>query len=171
MIKEHLMKLQEAFKFKEYKYTSRDVALYNEAIKCIDSFAAYYINEWLLNLGVIINDLLKNMDLYVEFHVDKDFMKIKNGEKELKFEQLSGGQRCFLSSVFKIAILLHNGENDGIIIADEGLGAIDSINLKKFIEILKTLPFQVNLIYHGSPELEEINKINIIRENGVSRIC
>jgi len=165
-----IMKLQEAFKFKEYKYTAKDVELYNEAVKCIDNFAAHYINEWLLNLGVIINDLLKNMDLYVEFHIDKDFMKIKNGEKELKFEQLSGGQKCFLSAIFKLAILLHQGENEGIILCDEGLSSMDVVNFKKFIEICKNLPFQFNIIFHGSPELEEINKINIIRENGVSRI-
>jgi hypothetical protein len=166
----YIMKLKEAFKFKEYKYTAKDVELYNEAVKTIDCFAAHYINEWLLNLGVIINDLLKNMDLYVEFHIDKDFMKIKNGEKELKFEQLSGGQKCFLSAIFKIAILLHSGESAGIILCDEGLGSMDAVNFKKFIEICKNLTFQFNIIYHNCPDLEEINKIDIERINGISNV-
>jgi hypothetical protein len=168
--RECLMKLKEAFKFKDYKYTRQDVLLYDESIKVLDSFAGYYINEWLKQLAVIINDLLKDVNMQVEFNAEKDFIKIKNGENELKYEQLSSGQKCFLSSVFKLAILLHKGENDGIIIADEGLGNMDAVNFLKFIEICKTLPYQYFIIYQNLPELEEVNKINIVRENGTSKI-
>lgn len=167
---EYLMKLKEAFKFIDYKYTSKDVLLYDESIKTLDAFAGHYINEWLKQLAVIINDLLKNINMQVEFNAERDFIKIKNGENELKFEQLSSGQKTFLSSVFKLAILLHNGENEGIIIADEGLGNLDAVNFIKFIDICKTLPFQLLVIYQNLPELEDINKINIVRQNGESKI-
>ena len=108
--------------------------------------------------------------MQVEFDPEKEFVKIKNGENELKYEQLSSGQKCFLSSVFKLAILLHKGENEGIIIADEGLGNMDSVNFLKFIEICKTLPFQYFIIYQNLPEIEDVNKIDIIRQNGESKI-
>jgi hypothetical protein len=170
LTQEYLMKLKEAFKFKEYKYTTKDVEIYTEAIKILDNFAGYYINEWLNQLSVIINDLLKNVDLSVTITEDKDFMKIKNGDSELKYEMLSSGQKCFLSAIFKIAILLHKGEGAGIILADEGLGNMDAINFKKFIEICKNLPYQFLIIYQNLPEIEGINKINTIRENGVSII-
>jgi DNA repair exonuclease SbcCD ATPase subunit len=168
--RECLLKLKEAFKFKDYKYTAKDVLLYAEAIKVLDSFSGYYINEWLKQLAIIINDLLKNVNMQVEFNPEKDFIKIKNGENELKYEQLSSGQKCFLSSVFKLAILLHKGENQGIIIADEGLGAMDTVNFLKFIEICKTLPYQYFIIYQNLPELEGINRIDIVRQNGESKI-
>jgi len=167
---EYLMKLKEAFKFKDYKYTPKDVELYTEAIKILDNFAGYYINDWLSQLSVIINDLLRNVDISVTITADKDFMKIKNGDSELKYEMLSSGQKCFLSSIFKIAILLHKGETSGIILADEGLGNMDAVNFKKFIEICRNLPYQFLIIYQNLPEIEGINKINIIRENGVSKI-
>jgi hypothetical protein len=171
LTRQYLMKLQEAFKFKDYKYTLKDVELYTEAIKILDNFAGYYINDWLSELSVIINDLLKNVDLSVTITEDKDFMKIKNGNNEIKFEMLSGGQKCFLSSIFKIAILLHKGESSGIILADEGLEKMDFINFKKFIEICKTLPFQYFVVYHGlKSKIEDINYINTVRENGVSTI-
>ena len=169
--RECLLKLKEAFKFKDYKYTAKDVLLYSESVKILDSFAGYFINQWLKQLAVIINDLLKDVSMQVEFNPEKEFIKIKNGENELKYEQLSSGQKCFLSSVFKLAILLHKGENEGIIIADEGLGNMDEINFLKFVEICKTLPFQFFIIFHGlKTEIEDVNKINITRQNGESKI-
>jgi hypothetical protein len=168
--RECLLKLKEAFKFKDYKYTAKDVLMYSESIKILDSFAGYFINQWLKQLAVIINDLLKDVSMQVEFNPEKEFIKIKNGENELKYEQLSSGQKCFLSSVFKLAILLHKGENEGIIIADEGLGNMDAVNFLKFIEICKSLPFQYFIIYQNLPEIEDVNKIDIVRENGESKI-
>jgi hypothetical protein len=168
---EYLLKLKEAFKFEEYKYTEKDVLLYNESIKVLDDFAGYYINEWLAQLSVIINDLLKNVNMKVEFNPDKEFIKIKNGDSELKYEQLSSGQKTFLSAIFKLAILLHRGENEGIIICDEGLGNLDSINLNKFVEVCQSLPFQVFLIYQNvSRELEHVKYIEIIRKDGISNV-
>ena len=169
--RECLLKLKEAFKFKDYKYTAKDVLMYSESVKILDSFAGYFINQWLKQLAVIINSLLKNVSMQVEFNAEKDFIRIKNGENELKFEQLSSGQKTFLSSIFKIAILLHRGENEGVIICDEGLSAMDEINFLKFVEICKTLPFQFFIIFHGlKTEIEDIKKIKIVRESGLSKI-
>jgi len=164
------MKLKEAFKFKAYKYTAKDIMLYNEAIKVLDSFAGYYINDWLAQLSLIINDLLKEVNLFVTITQTKDFMKIKNGDNELKYSQLSSGQKCFLSAIFKLSILLHKGETSGIIIADEGLNSMDEVNFKKFIQICKTLPFQFFVVYQDSPDIDDINRIKVIRENGESKI-
>ena len=164
-----LMKLQEAFKFKEYKYTAKDVMLYAESIKILDAFSGYYINEWLGQLSLIINDLLQTVNMKVEFNPEKDFIKITNENNELKYEQLSSGQKTFLSAIFKLAILIHKGENSGIIVADEGLSSLDNVNVKKLIEIVKTLNFQFILIHHGlSCEDKDINFINIQRKNGIS---
>jgi DNA repair exonuclease SbcCD ATPase subunit len=167
-VKNLIMKLEEAFKFKEYKFTLKDVTLYTEAIKTLDSFAGYYIETWLKQLELIINDLLATVNLSVSFSAEKDFIRIKDGENELKFEQLSSGQKTFLSSVFKLSILIHRGETSGIILCDEGLGNLDQINLKKFIEVCKQTNFQFVLIYQNIPELEDVKKIEVIREKGVS---
>ncbi len=168
---EYFLKLKEAFKFIDYKYTPKDVMLYTEAIKVLDSFAGYYINEWLTQLSIIMNDLLKNVNMKVQFSAEKDFIKIKNGDNELKYEMLSSGQKTFLSSVFKLSILLHRGENSGLIICDEGLSSMDEINFLKFMEICKTLPYQYVIIFHGlKTEIEDINKIEVVRQNGESKI-
>ena len=170
-IQDHLMKLKEAFKFQSYKYTQSDVELYKEAIKTLDNFAGYYINEWLSNLSIIINDLLKDMNLVVEFSSDKEFITIKNGTSELKFDMLSSGQKIFLNSVFKIAILLQKGESSGIIMCDEGMSSLDKINLEKFIDILRDLQFQCILIYQNiNQDIKDIHYINVERKDGVSQI-
>jgi hypothetical protein len=168
---EYLLKLREAFKFSEYKYTAKDVLLYTEGIKTLDNFSAFYITEWLSNLSIIINNLLKGLNLSVEFSVEKDFIKLKNNGKELSYNQISGGQKKFLGVIFKIGILLQEGINSGVLLFDEGLGEIDVVNLYKLIEILKTLSFQSVIIYQNCPkEIKDVNYINIVRQNGESKI-
>jgi len=165
----YLMKLKEASKFQEYKYTKEDIQLYADAIKALDAFSATYIQEWLTNLSVILNDLLKDLNISVEFSADKSFMKVNNNGQELKYEQLSSGQRVFLNSVFKLAILLNNGTNSGLILIDEGVNNMDSVNMGKFLEILKNLRYQVCLIYQNiDMEIDEVNYIKVERKNGES---
>jgi len=171
--REYIIKLKESFKFKDYKYTLKDVQLYTDTIKVLDAFSAIYIQEWLNNLTLILNDLLKDLNISVEFSVDKSFMKVNNNGQELKYEQLSGGQRAFLNSVFKLAILLNNGINEGLILIDEGFERMDLINLKRFIEIVQNLNFQIIIIYQNLRFLEEIKNINYIeteRKNDESKI-
>jgi hypothetical protein len=169
--KEYLMKLKEAQKFAAYKYTKEDVQLYADSIKILDSFSSYYITEWLSNLEIIINDLLKGLNLSVEFSVEKDFIKINNAGQELIYSQLSSGQKKFLGTIFKIGILLQEGINNGLLLFDEGLGDIDLINFYKLIDILKGLNFQCVIIYQNvDKSIQDVNFINVERKNGESKI-
>lgn len=168
-IKELLLKLSEVSKFSEYKYTKEDVLLYQEAIKIVDTFSGVYIQKWLSNLEIIVNNLLKKVALELKFTNDKDFLKIYDEQKEMTYNKLSGGQKTFLSAIFKLAILLQNGLS-GIILIDEGIGEIDLINLHKFIDICRDLPFQIILIYQNVDNIENVNIIQIERQKGVSYV-
>ena len=169
--KEYLMKLKEAQKFAAYKYTKEDVQLYADSVKILDSFSSYYIMEWLSNLEIIINDLLKGLSLSVEFSAEKDFIKIINNGEELNYSQLSSGQKKFLGTIFKIGILLQEGIHEGVLLFDEGLGDIDSVNFYKLIEILKGLNFQCVIIYQNvNKEIVDVNYINVERKEGTSTI-
>jgi len=169
--KEFMMKLKEAQKFSAYKYTIKDVQLYADSIKVLDSFSGYYITQWLETLAIIINDLLKPLNISIEFTSDRDFLSVNNAGQILKYEMLSSGQKKFLGTIFKIGILLQEGINEGILIFDEGLGDIDAINLTKLIDILKSLNFQTLLIYQNiDKSITDVNYINIERKNNESRI-
>lgn len=168
--KSYIMKLKEAFKFSEYKYTIKDVELYTSAIKVIDDFSGWYIQRWLDNLAIVINDLLKDINLKVIFSADKQFLTIIENERELDYNDLSSGQQIFLSVIFKLAILLHNGITNGIVIIDEGINELKLNNLHKLIEILKNLPFQIFLIYQNiSEDISEVNYIKVERRNNESK--
>jgi DNA repair exonuclease SbcCD ATPase subunit len=166
---ERITRLKEAFKFKDYKYTAKDVTIYAEAIKLLDTFAGVYINEWLKSLEVIINHLLAKVNLSIEFSPDKDFLKVMDNGQVLNYSQLSSGQKTFLSAIFKVAILLQKGLT-GIIVADEGMGALDLINLKNLIEIVKDLNFQWVIVYQNINKDFDANFINIERKDGKSTI-
>lgn len=161
-----IMKFKEAFKFSQYKYTKKDVLMYSEAIKILDEFSGYYINEWLENLAIIINDLLKNVNLKISFTPDKEFLTVTNGLHQFKYAQLSDGQQIFLNAIFKLAILLQNGKHEGTILADEGLGNLDTINLNKFIDICRNLRFTIFLVYQNINDIQNVKIISLKRENG-----
>ena len=168
--KEYIMKLKEAFKFIEYKYTLKDVELYTSAIKILDEFAGWYIQRWLDNLAIIINDLLRQVNLEVKFSADKQFITIIDEKAEFKYNLLSSGQKVFLNAVFKLAILLNKGNTDGIILIDEGINNLDLTNLHKFLTIIKGLPMQFFLIYQNLDEISDVNLIEIERNNNLSKI-
>jgi len=168
--KDCIMKLKEAFKFSDYKYTKEDIRLYADSIKTLDAFSGYYIQEWMNNLSFIINDLLKDLNLSIELTDEKEFLKIKDGEEELTYADLSDGQRIFFSGIFKLAILLKKGESDGIIIMDDGLGCLDKINFKNLIDICQNLPFQLFAVFQDLPIIENVNEFIIERKNGESKI-
>lgn len=169
-LKERIIKLTEAFKFLEYKYNESDIQLYTDSIKTLDQFSGYYIQEWLNNLTIIINDLLKNVNQSIELTDSKEFIKMKDNGQELYYSDLSSGQQIFLSAVFKLAILLQKGESNKIIIADDGMGTLDEINFKNFIEICKNIPMQFFLVFQDVPDIEGINYIKIERKNNESKI-
>lgn len=165
-----LMKLNESFKFSDYKYTKTDVLLYDEARKTFDDFAAAYIEKWLERLTVIINNLLDKVNIKAKFTNGKNFIEIEENKRQLKYNQLSSGQKTFVSSIFKLAILIYKGMT-GIVLMDEGLADIDIPNLQNFIEVIKNLNcFQFFIVYQNIPELENVNHIVVERINNKSNI-
>ena len=95
---------------------------------------------------------------------------MKDNGQELYYSDLSSGQRTFLSAVFKLSILLQRGESNRIIIADDGMGSLDEINFKNFIEVCKNIPMQFFLVFQDIPIIEGINYINTERKNNESKI-
>jgi hypothetical protein len=168
--REKLLRLKGAFQFKDYKYTKSDILIYDEAIKVLDTFAGEYIKEWLSSLSIILNNLLNKLNIRVEFSADKDFIKVYDNEQILKYDQLSTGQKCFLGTIFKLAILLQQNKS-GLVIMDDGLNSIDQINFKNLIEICKTLPFQIICVYQNyNNEIENTKLFTFIREKGISNV-
>jgi DNA repair exonuclease SbcCD ATPase subunit len=168
--REKLLRLKGAFQFKDYKYTKADIVIYDEAIKVLDTFAGEYIKEWLSSLSIILNNLLNKLNIRIEFTADKDFIRVFDNEQILKYDQLSTGQRCFLNVVFKLAILLQQ-QKSGIILMDDGLNNLDTINLTNLISICQTLPFQIIAVYQSKVEIEGVKQFIVIREKGVSKIA
>jgi hypothetical protein len=168
--REKLLRLNGAFQFKDYKYTKADIVIYDESIKVLDSFAGEYIKEWLSSLSIIINNLLQPINISIEFTADKDFLKVYDNGQILKYDQLSTGQKCFLSVIFKLAILMQQNKT-GIVIMDDSLNNLDNVNFKNLIEICKTLPFQIIAVYQNyNQDIEDIKQFIVIRENGVSNV-
>jgi exonuclease SbcC len=166
-----LMKLNEAKKFSAYKYTKADVALYADAIKVLDTFSGWYIQNWLDNLTLIINNLLEPMNMSVTFTADKQFLMIKNEAQEMKYESLSEGQQVFLNIVFKIAILMQNGINDGIIMIDDSVNSLMLENIHKLIDILKQTSYQIFMIKQDiDKEITDVSYINVVRTAGESNV-
>jgi len=171
LVNNYSMKLNEAAKFADYKYTKEDIQLYADSIKTLDSFSGFYVMQWLTNLGLIINDLLRPVNISVEFSADKDFIKVNNAGQELNYSQLSSGQKTFLNTIFKVGILLNEGISNGVLLIDEGINCIDNTNFLKLLEILNTLNFQSFVIYQNCPkELDYITYINIERKDGASYV-
>jgi hypothetical protein len=169
-VREKLLRLKGAFQFKDYKYTKADIIIYDEAIKVLDTFAGEYIKDWLGSLSIILNNLLNPLNIKIEFTADKDFIKVFDNEQILKYDQLSTGQRCFLGTVFKLAILLQQNKT-GIILLDDGLNNLDLINFKNLINIAKTLPFQLIAVYQGyDNSLEDVKQFIVTREKGISNV-
>lgn len=165
----YLLKLEQAFKFSEYKYTLKDVEEYSTAIKILDDFALFYISSWLESLVVIMNNLLLPLDLTIKLENNKDFISIYDGETKLKYEQLSSGQKIFLGSIFKLSLMMQNNMMSGLILIDEGINNLDSTNFTQFVNILKSLQYQSFIVYQNVEQLDDVNNIVIYRDNGESK--
>ena len=163
--------LETAEILKDYKYTDKDIALYNDGIKVLDNFSAMYIEQWLNNLGVIINSLLKEINMSITFNSTKEFMTIQDGSESIKYNQLSTGQKRFLNIIFKLSILMQKNL-DGIIVIDEGIDALDITNLKRLLTVFESLPFQVFLIsqHKDITSLQDVKYFHILRENNQARV-
>ncbi len=158
------MKLQIRMKQKEYKYTQKDIEIVKRAIKEVDYLSTFYLTESVRILEPIINDVLAKIGFQVRFEIDDKFkfkITLQRDGIEYKYKDLSCGEKLILQIAFKLAILMERGET-GIIIADEGLTALDASNLLYVIGLFKTLPFQLFLvIHHFDEEPEGIQIINL----------
>lgn len=163
--------IEVAESLKEFKYTNKDIALYSNAIKVLDHYSAIYIENWLINLSVVINSLLKEINMAVKFNSTKEFMAVQDGTEEMKYSQLSTGQKRFLNIIFKLAILMQKNL-EGIIIIDEGIDALDATNLKRLLKVFESLPFQVFLIsqHEDIKSIQDVKYFRIVRKNNVSKV-
>lgn len=167
--RECLLRLQYAEREKEYKYTKADIMIYDEAIKTLDAFSGAYIKEWLGSLSIIINNMLQQLNISIEFSSDKDFLKVQDNGQVMKYNQLSDGQKCFLNVVFKLAILLQQNQS-GIILFDDGINEIHPKAFPDLINVLKTLPFQAICVYQAYEEIEGVKHVEVERKDGNSQI-
>lgn len=166
-------KLNTRLQQKEYKYTVADIELAKKSIEEIDNFANYYIVEWVNTIEPIVNTYLEVLGMKFSFNINEKGNinpKIKREKEELDYEQLSQGEKIFVSFIFKVALLLENNET-GMIIADEGLSALATENLNRIITITSNLPIQLIAVTHN-PEVDvtRAKTINIKKQKGVSQL-
>jgi len=169
-VESFIMKLSESFKFSEYKFTGVDLFEYKESIKLLDNFAAFYVAEFLQNLEIVINGMISIINMSIKFTTDKSFLTIKDGEEEYSYDELSSGQQAVLNIIFKSGVLMTQGIHSGFITSDEALDTLHNTNFIKLVEILKTLPYQYFLVKQNPPELEGVNIIKLVRENGATSV-
>jgi ABC-type enterochelin transport system ATPase subunit len=96
-------------------------------------------------------------------------MQVLDNQQMLKYDQLSTGQKCFLSVIFKLAILMQQNKT-GLVIMDDGLNNLDRINLTNLINICNTLPFQIIAVYQSKVEIEGVKQFLVTRQNGESKV-
>ena len=167
-LNELIMKLKSRLHNKEYKWTSKDVLIAKKAIDEINRISSHYLRQSVKVLEPIINQVLEPIKHTLSFEVDdKERFKIiltDDKEREWKYYQLSTGQKLLLQIAFKMAILLDRGE-EGLLIADEGFGSLDIINLQHIMEIVNQFPFQLIMILHRLNEVPDyVSVINLDKE-------
>lgn len=166
-------KLDTRLKQTNYKYTERDIELAKSAIEEIDKFANYYIIEWINAIEPIVNSYISVLNMKLHFNLDdrgNPSIEIHRDSKIEVYEQLSHGEKIFISFIFKIALLLEANKS-GLIIADEGLDSLSMENLNRIVNIASNLPIQLILVSHN-PEIniQRTHVISIIKKKGVSQI-
>jgi len=160
---------------KEYKYTDEDVQLVKKAIEIIDEFANYYVIEWIKIIEPIVNSYIDCINMQMNFQVDENAnieIIVTRNEKQYTYDQLSQGEKIFLSTVFKIALLMEQQES-GLMLADEAFNSLSGENLNRILEIISNLPVQLLCISHN-PDInkslaqeifiEKANDVSIIKE-------
>lgn len=166
-------KLETRLQQKEYKYTEQDIELAKKAIEEIDKFANYYILEWINTIEPIVNSYLSILGMEFSFNVNKSGNPnpiVKRDKEILDYDQLSQGEKIFVSVIFKIALLLENNDT-GCLIADEGLDSLSVENLNRITEVASNLPIQLLAVSHN-PELDtsRAKVIYIEKRKGLSTI-
>ena len=166
-------KLQTRLAQKDYVYSDSDIEIAKKAIEVIDSFSNYYVVEWVKIIEPIVNSYINQLNMEMQFQPDEKGnieVSVTRNEKTYTYDMLSQGEKIFISTVFKIALLMERQES-GLIISDESFNSLSSENLNRILEVVSNLPVQLLCISHN-PNIEEslAHKIDIIKENDVSTI-
>lgn len=166
-------KLKARIKQKDFRYTTKDIEIAKRAIKELDKLSTYYLTESVKTLEPIINNVLAKINFNVTFDINEkgkfNIILEKNGIK-YKQKDLSTGEKLILQVAFKLALLMERNES-GIMIADEGLGSLDSENLLHIIQIFDSLPFQLIIVLHRFDDCpENIKIINLDKEESNEKI-
>ena len=143
--------LEARLKVKEYIYTDKDVIIMKKALEELDKISSTYLVETVKTLEPIINSIISRVNFKITFEVDakgKFNLSLEKNDIKYKYKDLSCGEKLVLQIAFKLAILLQRNET-GVVIADEGLGALDEENMTHVLELLENLPFQLIFIRHG----------------------
>jgi len=145
------MLLEARLKVKEYIYTEKDVLLMKKSLEELDKISSTYLVETVKTLEPIINSIISRVNFKITFEVDtkgKFNLSLEKDNIKYKYKDLSCGEKLVLQIAFKLAILLQRNET-GIVIADEGLGALDEANMTHILELIENFPFQLVFIRHG----------------------
>lgn len=166
-------KLETRLKQENYKYTLKDIELAKKAIEEVDRFANYYIIEWVNIIEPIVNSYLEVLGIKFSFNVNEKGNlnpKIDRENETLDYDQLSQGEKIFISVIFKIALLLENNET-GLLIADEGFDALSTENLDRIVNLVSNLPIQLIAVTHNkNVDTSRAKIIYIEKEKGESKI-
>ncbi len=172
-IESKIMRLETRLKQKDYKYTEKDILLVKKAIEVIDKFASYYVIEWVRIVEPIVNSHISKLDMEMKFIVDEKqniSIQINREGKEFTYDELSTGEKLFISFVFNIALLIEQ-QQTGLLIADEGLDSLSPENIERILSIIENIPMQLICIsQHRDLNISSINTIYVEKTGGVSQL-
>jgi len=153
-INRRLMRLEGRLQQKDYKYTDKDVLIVKQAIDELNKFSTEYLIASIKDLEPIINSVLNKIGFTLSFDINskgKFDIILTTDEGQFSYKDLSTGQRLILQIAFKLSLLLDKGE-EGLLIADEGMSALDRDNLLHVINLFENLPFQLVFVLHNFDE-------------------
>lgn len=153
-INRRLMRLEGRLQQKDYKYTDKDVLVVKRAIDELNKFSTEYLIASIKDLEPIINSVLTKIGFTLSFDIDakgRFDIILTTTEGQYSYKDLSTGQKLILQIAFKLALLLDKGE-EGLLIADEGMSALDRENLLHVINLFENLPFQLVFVLHNFDE-------------------
>jgi len=145
-----LHKLDARLKQKDYIWSPKDLEIIKQCIKEVDNFYSFYLLEAIQSIEPVINHLLSRIHMSLKFLLNAkgkfDFI-VNIDKKELKYSQLSKGQKLVVSMAVKMALLLERGES-GLIISDEGMSSLSEKNLDLMFNLIQEHPFQLLAVVH-----------------------
>jgi len=166
-------KLQVRLSQKDYMYTDEDVEIAKQAIDMIDAFGNFYVMEWVKVIEPIVNSYICQLNMKISFVPDEKGnieVSINRNGKDYTYDMLSQGEKIFISTIFKIALLMERQES-GLMLADEAFNSLSEENLNRILEVISNLPVQLLCISHN-PNIDRTlaKEIFINKENDISTI-